>query len=297
MGLSQRDVVEGMEALYHVDIALGSVSTLQTAVSQALAKPVEEAQAYIQQQPTVNVDETGWREENKRAWLWVGATPLVAIFIILKTRGAQGVRSLLGDPFGGIVGSDCWSAYNWPDPQRRQLCWAHLIRDLQKLVDRGGKSALIGQALLAQTKELFHFWQRVRDGTLVRTDFAVEAFRIRPKIHQVLLEGAELGHAQTRRTCRNLLKVEDALWTFVAVDGIEPTNNLAERCLRRAVLWRRRSFGTQSNDGSLFVARILSTVTTLRLQERDVLDFLTDACTKANLQQKHPSLLPVLPPT
>ena len=297
MSLSQRDIAEGMAALYHVEMAVGSVSTLQTAVSQALATAVEEAQTYIQQQLEVKVDETGWREESQRVWLWVGATPLVAIFMILKTRGAKGVRSLLGDSFGGIVGSDRWSAYNWLDPQRRQLCWAHLIRDFQKLVDRGGESAIIGRALLTHAKDLFHLWQRVRDGTLARPDFAVDAHFIRTKLHQLLWEGTQLEHAQTRQTCRNLLKVEDAMWTFVAVDDIEPTNNLAERGLRRAVLWRRRSFGTQSTEGSLFVARILTTVTTLRLQKRDVLDFLTDACAAANLQHKHPSLLPIHPTT
>jgi len=262
-----------------------------------LAKPVEAAQTYIQQQPAVNVDETGWRQENKRAWLWLAATPLVAIFLVMKTRGAQGVHSLLGDTFNGIVGSDRWSAYNWLDPKRRQLCWAHLIRDFQKLVDRGGESARIGQDLLAQAKDLFRLWQRVRDGTLPRTDFAAEADPIRTHVHLLLLEGAELEHPQTRQTCRNLLKREDALWTFVTVDDVEPTNNLAERSLRRAVLWRKRSFGTQSTTGSLFVARILTTVTTLRMQQRDVLDFLTEACAAANLQQNQPSLLPVAPTT
>lgn len=297
MSLSQRDIAEGMEALYHVEMAVGSVSTLQTAVSQALAKPVAEAQTYIQRQLEVKVDETGWREESKRAWLWVGATPLVAFFMILKTRGANGVRSLLGDCFSGIVGSDRWSAYNWLEPQRRQLCWAHLLRDFQKLVDRGGESAILGRSLLAQAKDLFHQWQRVRDGTLTHTDFAAEADPIRTNVHQLLWEGTELEHPQTRQTCRNLLKLEDALWTFVTVDDVEPTNNLAERSLRRAVLWRKRSFGTQSTTGSLFVARILTTVTTLRMQQRDVLDFLTQACAAANLQQMHPSLLPIDPTT
>jgi hypothetical protein len=297
MSLSQRDIAEGMAALYRVEMALGSIPVVQAAVSGALAKPVEAAQQYIQQQPTVNVDETGWRQENKRAWLWLAATPLVAIFLVMKTRGAQGVHSLLGETFNGIVGSDRWSAYNWLDSKRRQLCWAHLIRDFRKLVERGGDSASIGEKLLTQTKELFQLWQRVRDGTLTHTDFAGEAEPIRTKIHQLLLEGAALEHPQTRQTCHNLLKVEDALWTFVTVDKVEPTNNLAERSLRRAALWRKRSFGTQSTAGSTFVARILTTVTTLRMQRRDVLDFLTKARAAANSQQTHPSLLPVPPTT
>jgi len=297
MSLSQRDIAEGMAALYHVELAVGTIPAVQAAVSEALANPVTAAQQYVQQQSAVNVDETGWRQENKRAWLWLAATPLVAIFLVMKTRGAQGVHSLLGNTFNGTVGSDRWSAYNWLDPKRRQLCWAHLIRDFQKLVERGDESARTGQALLTQAKELFRLWQRVRDGTLPHTAFAAEVDPIRTKVHQLLLAGAELKQAQTQQTCRNLLKVEDALWTFVTVADIEPTNNLAERSLRRAVLWRKRSFGTQSTTGSLFVARILTTVTTLRMQQRDVLDFLTEACAAANLQQNQPSLLPVAPTT
>ncbi len=110
MSLSQRDIAEGMAALYHVEMAVGTISAIQAGVSAALAKPVEAAQQYIQQQPAVNLDETGWRQENKRVWLWLAATPLVAIFLVLKSRGAQGVRSLLGETFNGIVGSDRWSA-------------------------------------------------------------------------------------------------------------------------------------------------------------------------------------------
>ena len=120
---------------------------------------------------------------------------------------------------------------------------------------------------------------------------------MRSPVHQLLAQGAELSHPQTQKTCCNLLKLEHALWTFVAVEGIEPTNNLAERCLRRAVLWRRWCFGTQSTNSALFVARILTTVTTLRLQQRDVLDFLTDACAALNRQQKPPSLLPIPQPS
>ena len=296
MSLSQRDIAEGMAALYHVELAVGSIPAVQAAVSEALANPVTATQQYVQQ-PAVNVDETGWQQENKRAWLWLAATPLVAIFLVMKTRGAQGVHSLLGDTFNGTVGSDRWSAYNWLDPKRRQLCWAHLIRDFQKLVERGDESTRIGQALLTQAKELFRLWQRVRDGTLPHTAFAAEVDPIRTKVHQLLLAGTELKQAQTHQTCRNLFKVEDALWTFVTVADIEPTNNLVERSLRRAVLWRKRSFGTQSTTGSLFVARILTTVTTLRMQQRDVLDFLTEACAAANLQQNQPSLLPVAPTT
>jgi len=292
MGMSQRDIQETLETLFHTDLSLGSVPALELVVSDALARPVADAQTYVQQQPVANVDETGWHEQAQRAWLWVAATPLVSAFLVLATRGAQGVRQLLGEAFAGLVGSDRWSAYNWLDPLRRQVCWAHLKRDFQKLVDRGGPSQRIGEGLLEQVEQLFRLWQRVRDGTLSRRDFQREAQPIRAQVHTLLDEGAGLSHKQTRHTCENLLKLEAALWTFVDVEGVEPTNNQAERCLRRAVLWRRRSFGTQSEEGSRFVARILTTVTTLRQQKRDVLDYLTAVCAAAIRGETPPSLLP-----
>ena len=182
--------------------------------------------------------------------------------------------------------------YNWIATICRQLCWAHLRRDFQALVDRGGESARIGQALLAQTRQLFDLWHRVRDGTLSRTDFQAAVRPIQAQVHDLLQEGATLALAKTSATCANILKLELALWTFVTVEGVEPTNNDAERPLRRAVLWRRRSFGTQSANGSQFVERILTTVTTLRLQHRNVLDYLTAACEAKMGSSAAPSLLP-----
>jgi transposase len=292
LGLSQRDIEETLETLFHADLSLGSVSAQEAAVSAALAQPVREAQTYVQQQPAANLDETGWHEQSKRAWLWVCATPLVAVFLLVTTRSAQGVKQLLGEAFQGIVGSDRWSAYAWLDPRQRQLCWAHLKRDFQKLVERGGESTRLGQALLEQVDELFRLWGRVREGTLRRDDFQVKVQPIRARVQALLREGMTVRHVQTRHLCENLLKLEVALWTFVFVEGVEPTNNHAERCLRRAVLWRRRSFGTQSSAGSLFVARILTAVTTLRQQKRNVLDYLTEACAAAIRGDKPPSLLP-----
>lgn len=292
MSMSQRDLTETLEAVFHVDIGLGSIPTLQTVVSEALAQPVAEAQTYVQSQAAANVDETGWREQTKRAWLWVAATPLVSVFLVLTTRGATGVHQLLGKTFRGSVGSDRWSAYNGLDPQQRQLCWAHLKRDFQKLVERGGPSQALGEALLVQVAQLFQLWHRVRDGTLSRQDFQTQVAPIQSEVHALLCKGTKLEHVQTRHTCANLLKLEPALWTFVSHEGVEPTNNQAERCLRRAVLWRRRSFGTQSETGSRFVERVLTTVTSLRQQKRDVLDYMTIACAAAICGDKPPSLLP-----
>ena len=292
LGLSQRDIVETCETLLHLELSLGSIPAQALAVSVAVAEAVNEAQRYVQQQPSANVDETGWFERAQRAWLWLAATPLVSVFLVLRTRSARGPMALLGEQFGGIVGSDRFSAYNGLDPGQRQVCWAHLRRDFQKLAERGGPSKAIGVGLLAQAEQLFTLWQCLRAGTLSRPNFQTAVLPIRTQVQCLLQAGAQLAHDKTRRLCQNLLKLEVALWTFVVVEGIEPTNNLAERGLRRAVLWRRRSFGTQSEAGSQFVARILTVVTTLRQQRRDVLDYLTDVGQAAIRGDKPPSLLP-----
>jgi transposase len=292
IGVSQRDVAEVLQTVFHMDLSLGSIPAQEDQVSVALAEPVQAVQPYVQQQPVQNVDETSWREKTKRAWLWINTTPLVTLFLVLATRGAQGAQRILGSVVKNVVGSDRWSGYTWLDPQRRQLCWAHLKRDFQALVERGGESERIGRALLEQVEKIFGLWHRVHDGTLSRADFQTAMQPIQTGVGDLLREGAALACDKTRHTCQNLLKLEVALWTFVRIEGVEPTNNSAERGLRRAVLWRRRSFGTQSEDGSHFVERVLTAVTTLRQQKRDVLDYLTQACAAAMRGDKAPSLLP-----
>jgi len=292
IGVSQRDVAEVFQTIFHTDLSLGSIPAQEDQVSAALAEPVQAVQTYVQQQPVQNVDETSWREKTKRTWLWITTTPLVTLFLILATRGATGAQRILGNTVKSVVGSDRWSGYTWLDPQRRQVCWAHLKRDFQALVERGGESERIGRALLEQVEKMFGLWHRVRDGTLSRADFQTAMRPIQARIGDLLREGAALACDKTRHTCTNILKLEVALWTFVRLEGVEPTNNSAERGLRRAVLWRRRSFGTHSEDGSRFVERILTAVTTLRQQDRDVLDYLTEACAAAIRGDKAPSLLP-----
>ena len=292
-GVSRRDVEEMMETLFNIEISLGAVSAQEAMVSNALIEPVTQAQAYLQQQPQFNTDETSWKKNHKRHWLWTATTDLVTIFHISPTRGADGFRALLGTAsFAGIVTSDRWSAYNWIDPSRRQLCWAHLLRDFQAFVDRKGDSTSIGQTLLEQSKVIFQLWYRVRDGTLTRSDFQQQMQPLQREFEASLRLGCHIDASKTVNTCRNLLKISTALWAFVRHDGIEPTNNAAERALRRGVLWRKRSFGSQSERGLRFTERILTVVISLRQQQRDVLDFLVLACRAYHFGLPAPSLLP-----
>ena len=157
---------------------------------------------------------------------------------------------------------------------------------------RGGRSEEIGDALLAQAYQMFTWWHRVRDGTLSRSSFRSYMSPVRREVERLLEAGSTCGAPKTDGTCPDILKRREALWTFVQVDGVEPTNNAAERALRPGVLWRKGSFGTQSEEGSRFVESMMTVVTTLKQQQRSVLAYLTEACEAALRGEAAPSLLP-----
>ena len=305
---SQRMVQSAMQDLFGISMSLGTVNNLRLEASNAVESAVEEAKIYVQNSPVVGADETSFSQGNAdgsnpkqiKAWLWVAVTPLVTFFQITLSRCSDAARNLLGDDFRGILNSDRYAAYSWVGLGQRQLCWAHLRREFIKISERPGVSKELGTALVKQQEKLFELWHQVRDGTLKRCEFQLLVQEIRNSLKSTLQEAAdcEIGSkektplAKTVRTCRQILKVEPALWLFVEVVGVEPTNNAAERAIRPAVIWRRTSFGSQTQAGSRFVARMLTVVTTLKSQRRNVLDFMTNAVSAARIGKASPSLLP-----
>jgi transposase len=290
--LSKRTTQRVLDELFGLPMSLGTLSTLEGATTQAVAVPVEEARAYVQEQARVPLDETGWREEGKRAWLWVAVTTGVSVFVVRLSRGGQVVRELLGETFGGILVTDRWSAYNWYAVRWRQLCWAHLLRDIEAMIERGGASQAIGEGLRSQARQMFHWWHRVRDGTLKRSSFRSYMSPVRREVERLLTAGSTCGVPKTEGACRDILKRRQALWTFVHLEEVEPTNNAAERAIRPGVLWRTGSFGTHSAQGSRFVEALMPVVATLQQQQRHVLAYLTAACEAALYDAPAPSLLP-----
>ena len=292
--VSKRNTVQLLWDCFGVQIALGSIKRLEDDLSVALAAPVDAAKEYVRSQPTVGMDETSWRQSGRKAWLWTAVTTLVVVFVIRFSRGSKVAKGLVGEDYKGRVVSDRWSGYTWVVPKRRQLCWAHLKRDFQKLAEAGGELAAIGEALQARRKQLFTWWHRVRDGTLKRSTFQAYVRPLRAEVCDLLRKGAACTDEKLSGMCREILKLEVAMWTFVRVAGVEPTNNHAERELRHAVIWRKTSFGTQSDAGTTFVERILTVVGSLRLQRRSVLDYLAEVCSAALEGKAVPSLLPSL---
>jgi transposase len=291
--LSKRQVETLMDDLFGIPLSAGEVCALEQQTSAVLAPVVEELRAYCHTQPA-NVDETGWRQEKRRAWLWVAVTLLATVFHIARSRGRSAFTELLGANYRQVLTTDRWSAYNGQPLRYRQICWAHLQRDFQAMVDRRNAGSKIGEELLCCAEDLFHWLQRVRDGTLSRTTFRSYMSTVRTMTRDALQAGraCACACAKTAATCAELLKVEPALWTFVRIEGLEPTNNAAERTIRHAVQWRKTSYGTDSSAGSHFVARILSVVATCRQQRRQVLSYLTQCCANALHGAAPPSLLP-----
>ena len=290
--LSKRTTQQMMEEVFGVPMSVGTIGPLAQATTEAVAAPVEEARTYVQAQEVAHLDETSWRQGDKRAWLWVAVTSLVTVFVVRLSRGGQVARELLGEHFSGILVTDRYSAYNWYPVRWRQLCWAHLLRDFEAMRARGGCSEEIGDALLAQAHQMFTWWHRVREGTLQRSTFRSYMTPLRREVERLLDVGSRCGVPKTAGTCRDILKRREALWTFVQVEGVEPTNNAAERSVRPGVLWRKGSLGTQSAAGSCFVESMLTVVTTLKQQQRNVLEYLTAACEAALRGEAPPSLLP-----
>jgi transposase len=289
--LSQRGLEELAEDVFDVPLSLGTVGHLAEQASAALAPAHAEAVQAVRQAAVKNVDETSWKRAGDRCWLWAAATATAVAFVIHARRSVAGLTALLGEVAQGIVGSDRWSAYQRVPLRRRQVCWAHLIRDFQAMVDRADAGSPIGEELLCCAEDLFTWWHRVRDGTLSRSTLRQYVAELRPWVRSQLEAGRACGCAKTAGTCRELLEVEPALWTFVRVEGVEPTNNHIERLLRPAVLWRKRSFGSQSASGCRWVERLLTVVQTRRLQRRPVLDYLYEALVAHRTGLPAPKLL------
>jgi transposase len=247
--------------------------------------------------PTAAVVETSWREQKGKAWLWATVAGLITVFTIARRREDRAVRAVLGTQPSRIVVSDHWSAYDWIAPTGRQICWAHLRRDFQAMIDRGGAAEPIGRKLLRLSNRLFRWWHRLEAERVDWGRFRAAMTRLRREVKATLDEGVRCDCPRTRGTCAEIRRVEEGLWAFARRPGVPPTNNAAERGERHAVIWRRISGGTDSARGSRFVERMLTVVATCRQQGRDVLDDLRSCFEAARVGQAIPSLLPVPPPS
>ncbi|MGH2861089.1 MAG: IS66 family transposase [Solirubrobacteraceae bacterium] len=292
--LSRRQVRDVVHNVFNIPISVGAVDAAIMRMSAILEDPWEKLRSYIQQAQLVHADETSWRLSGAQQYLWLASTALAACYRIDPTRSQAAAKELLGENFGGFVVSDRYAGYHFLDVLQQQLCWAHAIRQLVEVSERQGAAGKLGTKLVKAAREVINthrvYLEDDHDLDWLRERLAP----LRQQIKTLLEQGERGHHQQTANFCSGLLAEYDALWTFCDVQDIQipVTNNAAERALRHAVLIRRIQGGTQSEQGSRWVERILSVRETLRLQDRPVLDYLIQAATAAHHGQRAPSILP-----
>jgi transposase len=264
---------------------------VEARVSDAVKPAVDEAWAQVQASEVKHTDGTSWFSANLLCSLWTVATTAATAFKIVADGKRETLEKLLGKPRGILVSDRATALHFWA-MHKRQICWAHLLRKFVSFSEREGKAAAIGDELLDYVRILFSYWHDFKVGTLSRAELRAHMDPVRMQVETALARAAATTNlAVVAGSCADILEHKAALWTFIDRDGVEPTNNHAERELRAFVLWRKRSFGTQSERGNLFAERLMTVAHTARKQHKNVLDFLTACCTAARSGQRAPPLL------
>ena len=287
--VSRRSAAKLLSDLVGVPISLGAVSAVEARVSDAVEPAVAETWQRVEGSPVKHTDGTTWLKSGAVLALWTIASAAATVFKIV----ANGSRATLAPLYGalrGILVSDRATALSFWAMDRRQICWAHLLRKFVAFSERAGPSAELGRQLLDYTGLLFGYWHDYKAGKLDRATFRAWMAPVRAQVEAVLERAVASDIDHLAGSCANLLAHRVALWTFVDVNGVEPTNNHAERELRAFVLWRRRSFGTQSDRGNRFAERVMTIAHTARKQHTDVLAFLTACCQAQRDGTRAPSL-------
>lgn len=289
--LSKAKAARLLTDLFGVPLSAGQVCATEAAVGEQLRPAVDGLLAAARGHPA-NVDETGM---GRGRWLWAMVTAVATVYRVASGRTRAALTDLVGADYRRVVTSDRHALYMHLPDWRHQLCWAHLRRDFQAMVDRGAAGAAVGRDLLALSDELFALWKRVRDGTLTKARFAgrMHAARdFRTRLRAALGRGEGCGCAKTAGTCRELLDREVSLFVFAFSPGVEPTNNAAERAVRHGVLWRKLSHGPKSEPGAAYLGHIWSVVETCRQHGTNVWAYLAACVEAADHGRRLPDLLP-----
>lgn len=285
---SKRRAAQFLSLLLNQPASAGWLVALQNRAAQAVQPAYDELAQQLPAQPVLLIDESPTKQGQVKAWVWTFVAATFTFFACRTSRAATVPLQLLGAGYAGVINCDRARMY-WAFG-RLQWCWAHLKRDFQALIDSPCTvRKRLGHDLMRQTKELFALWQKVRDGTVSRRAFACQMQPLRAQVEEYLLRG--YFDARVSGFCKELWEHRERLWTFVDVDGVEPTNNGAEQALRHAVIWRKLSFGTQSASGSQFVERLLTVIETCRRQHRNVFQWLIEAVQADFNGQAAPSLM------
>jgi transposase len=288
--LSRRQTQKVLSDLLSIQISLGAISAVERRVSEALAPAWQQAFDSVQEAEVKHTDGTSWRQAGKALQLWTVATALVTVFKVVADGSGPTLRLVLGK-LKGVLISDRAKALNFWAMKRRQICWAHLLRKFVSFFERDGPAGRFGEQLLEYTSIVFDTYHIYKAGQITREEFRRRMQPVREQFEALLQRAVDADIKRLSGSCADILLHREALWAFVDRVGIEPTNNHAERELRAFVLWRKRSFGSQSNRGNLFAERIMTVVHTARKQDRHVLSYLTSVCEAWRSGQPTPLLL------
>lgn len=277
--VTRRGCQEIAKTVFGIDICLGSVCKLHQEVSESLAPAHAQARDALPQQPVLNIDETGWKTQGKGRWLWVFVTPLVAFFHVAASRGAKVLKEILGDEYKGVLCSDMYSAYKAFHNGVRQFCWAHIIRGIKgiKHACRSPDAVKFSKWMLSEAGRMFALWHAFKNGHVDRDTLVRKSVPIRSRMSKCLQQYCTCSDHEVRKAAKSLLKHWDGLFTFLDHEGVEPTNNSAERGERPAVQWRKICFGNQSDDGELLTARLLTAERSCILQGKNPFQFLLES--------------------
>lgn len=277
--VTRRGCQEIAKTIFGIDLSLGSVCKLHQEVSESLAAAHEKARQSLPEQPVLNIDETAWNKQGQRCWLWVVVTPLLAFYHIAASRGAKVLKEILGDAYTGILCSDMYSAYKAFHNGVRQFCWAHIIRGIKGIrhACRSPDAVKFSKWMLSETGRMFALWHAFKDGNLDRQTLVRKSVPIRSRMSRCLQQHSTSSDYDVRKAAKSLLKHWNGLFTFLEYEGVEPTNNSAERAARPAVQWRKICFGNHSDDGELLTERLLTAERSSILQGRNPFHFLLES--------------------
>jgi transposase len=280
--LSRRRAVGVLRDLLGVRISLGAVSAIEKRLSDAVEPAVDEAWAKARSAEVKHTDGTTWLRAGVMVSLWTIATAAATVFKVVD-NGRKETLAALFEVQRGVLISDRATALKFWDMKRRQVCWAHLLRKFISFSERDGPAGAIGRELVEYTAIVFDYWHQYQDGEVSRAELRRRIAPVRLHLEAVLRRAESAKIRRVSGSCADILAHQQALWTFVERPGVEPTNNHAERELRAFVLWRKRSFGTQSERGNVFAERLMTIAHTARKQGVAILAFLT-ACCEAQLE-------------
>ena len=275
--LSRRKAASLLRDMMGVKLSLGAVSAVEERVSNAVAKPVHEAWQWVIKSDVKHTDGTTWYQSGVTLQLWVIATALATVFKVLANGQKETLEPIFGKA-GGVLVSDRATALTFWAMERRQICWAHLLRKFVSYSERDGPGGKFGRELLDYTGLLFDYWHQYRDGKLSGELFRAWMAPLRQQVESLLERAVKSDVKHVAGSSADILEHRAALWTFVDEDGVEPTNNHAERELRAFVLWRKKSYGSQSERGNRFAERLMTVAHTARKQNKNVLEFITECC-------------------